>query len=123
MARRAAIDPLRPILMPSHGVSIGLTAGNSWLLQASGELMRMAYVATDSKERFSLAVLQSATRPRQVTQVFSRPALDEALPHGVVIELHLSEDLKEEDQVQIALAQAGATTYFPPQQIDDLPEG
>lgn len=116
------IDPLKPIPMPSYGVLLGLTTSNSWPLEVGGRKLRMAYVATDSTERFSFVAVQSQARTGQVGHIASRPTLYPDMPHGVVIEVYLADDLGDEERIQVVLAQAGATTYFPPQQIDDLPE-
>jgi hypothetical protein len=41
------------------------------------------------------------------------------MPYGLVVEVHLAQELAEGEAIYLSLAQAGATTYYPPQQIDD----
>jgi hypothetical protein len=55
-----------------------------------------------------------------VLRVASRPSRFDDLPEGLVIEVYLAKDLVEGDAVHLSLAQAGATIYYPPQQIDDV---
>jgi len=113
------MEPIASVTMPTHGVMIELTAANSWkamTLSTESRIVRAAYVATDSMERMSFAGLNAG---RRVVQVLSRPAYFADMPHGVVVEVHLSEELGEGETVWISLAQAGATTYYPPQPVDD----
>ena len=95
-------------------------AENSWPTLIAGVIIRTTYIATDSSQRLSFAALQSATAPAHILRIASRPSLFEDMFYGLVIELHLSEDLNPGDAVHLALAHAGATTYYPPQQIDDI---
>ena len=115
------MEPLQTIAMPSVCVTIDVTKQNSWGLERDGKTVRLAYVATDSTDPLSFVTLQGSTPAGQVKQVRSRPTLYDDMPHGVVVELYLADDLKDGEAVQVTLAQAGATTYFPPQQIDDTP--
>lgn len=113
------MQPLQAVPMPSHGVILEIHAQNSWPTLVSGVTVRTAYVATDSDQRLSFAALQSAIFSGTVLRLAARPSRFNDMPHGVVIELHLSQELQPGDIIYIALAQAGAATYYPPQQIDD----
>ena len=113
------MEPLQSIPMPTHGVVIAIDTANSWQSGTGDGQARLAYIATDSKERLSFVSLQSASDAGKVLRVASRPSRFEDMPHGVVIEVYLAQDLEEGDVVHLALAHAGATTYYPPQQIDD----
>jgi hypothetical protein len=113
------MEPLQSIPMPAHGVLVGIDTANSWLFATDAGQVRLAYIATNSTERLSFVSLHSATHPGDVLRVASRPARFDDMPHGVVIEVYLAKDLEEGGSVHLALAHAGATTYYPPQQIDD----
>jgi hypothetical protein len=102
-----------------HGVLVGINPQNSWPVARPGRTVRLAYIATNSTQRLSFISLQSATHPDNVLVLASRPANLDDMPYGVVIELHLAKDLAEGESVHVSLAHAGASTYFPPQQIDD----
>jgi len=114
------MEPLQSVPMPTHGVHVALDTGNSWAVAIPGQIVRLAYIATDSAERVSFVSLQSATHAEDVLRVMSRPARLEGMSYGVVIEVHLASDIAEGETIDVALAQAGATTYYPPQQIDDV---
>jgi hypothetical protein len=105
--------------MPAHGVLVSINIANSWHSGEGDRHVRLAYIATDSKERLSFVSLQSATRLGEVLGIASRPSHFDDMPYGVVIEVYVAKDLAEGDAVQLALAHAGATTYYPPQRIDD----
>ncbi len=113
------MEPLQTAAMPTLGVVVEINATNSWQAGSHEKPVRLAYVATNSTERLSFCSLQSATDAGKVVQVASRPAKFDDMPYGVVVELHLTADLGDGEVVLLALAQAGATTYYPPQQIDD----
>ena len=113
------MEPLQAILLPTHGVLVGITPANSWLGGTAAAPVLLAYVATNSTQRLSFVSLQSATRPEDVLRLASRPACFDDMPHGVVVEVYLSKRLAEGEAVYVSLAQAGATTYYPPQPIDD----
>ena len=113
------MEPLQSIPMPTHGVLVGINTANSWPAGEGDTLVRLAYVATNSTQRLSFVSLQSATRPGDVLRVASRPSHFDDMPYGVVVEVYLAKDLEEGDAVHLSLAHAGATTYYPPQQIDD----
>ncbi len=113
------MEPLQTIPMPTHGVLAGVTTANSWPITTAGFTVRTAYVATNSIQQLSFAALQSAAFPGNVLHVASRPALYDDMPSGVVLEIHLAQDLRDGETICVSLAQAGATAYYPPQQIDD----
>ncbi len=113
------MEPLQAIPMPTHGVLVGIDTANSWPMGEGDKLRRLAYIATNSTQRLSFVSLQTATHPAHVLRVASRPSHFDDMPYGVVIELYLSRDLEAGDAVHLSLAHAGATTYYPPQQIDD----
>ena len=113
------MEPLQTTAMPTHGVTLEITATNSWQAGSEGKLVRLAYIATNSTERLSFCWLQSAPDAGKVVRVLSRPAKFDDMPYGVVVEVYLAADLAEGETVWLVLAQAGATTYYPPQQIDD----
>jgi hypothetical protein len=115
------MEPLHSIPMPTHGVLLGINTLNSWpaFAQVGAPVVRLAYIATNSTQRLSFVSLQSAAHAQRVLRVASRPPNFEDMPYGLVVEVHLAQDIAEGETVHLALAQAGATTYFPPQQIDD----
>jgi hypothetical protein len=113
------MEPLQAISVPTHGVLVSLNAANSWPTGAAEQPVRLAYIATNSTQRLSFVSLQSATHPQHVVRIASRSANFDDMPYGVVVEVYLAQDLVEGEDVTLSLAQAGATTYYPPQQIDD----
>ncbi len=113
------MEPLQAIPMPATGVLVGLTMANSWQNNAPGAIVLLAYIATNSTQRFSLVSLQYAPRVGDVILVASRASHFDDMPYGVVIEVYLKQPLAEGESVMVSLAQAGATTYYPPQPIDD----
>ena len=115
------MDPLQSVPMPAHGVLVGIDTANSWQAGSPEQPVRLAYVATNSTERLSFVSLQSAAHPENIVRLASRPSRFDDMPYGVVVELYLAKDIEEGETVYLALAQAGATTYYPPQQIDDAP--
>jgi hypothetical protein len=116
------MEPLQSVPVPTHGAIIAIDTANSWANGPSGgqpgELVRLAYIATNSSERLSFVSLQSA--PSKVLRVASRPSKFDDMPYGLVVEVHLAQDLAEGEAIHLALAQAGATAYYPAQQIDDV---
>ena len=82
-------------------------------------MVRQVYVATNSTQRVAFATLQSTKRPENILGVVTRAAFFPDMPYGVVVELHLAEDLLPGESVHMVLAQVGATTYYSPQPIDD----
>jgi hypothetical protein len=119
------MDPLEAIAMPTHAVSVGLNTANSWptLVESPNgtQTVRRAYIATNSTQRLSFVSLQSATHPANVLRITSRPSHFDDMPYGLVVEVHLTRDIADNEAVHLSLAHAGATTYYPPQQIDDAP--
>jgi hypothetical protein len=113
------MQPLESVAMPTHGVLVGINAHNSWLSGSADAPLRLAYIATNSTQRLSFLSVQSAPNPRHLLRVASRPSNFDDMPYGVVVELHLTHDLAEGEAIYLSVAQAGATTYYPPQQIDD----
>lgn len=111
------MEPLQSVIMPTHGVLVGIDTTNSWLAGTSEKPVRLAYIATNSTERLSFVSLQSGAK---VIGVASRPSKFADLQHGLVVELSLIADLAEGETAWLAVAQSGATTYYPPQEIDDL---
>jgi hypothetical protein len=113
------MEPLQSVPLPSHGVLLEINTLNSWPTAAAKQIVRLAYIATNSTERVSFVSLQSATHPQHVLRLASRPSNFDDMPYGVVVEVHLSQDIAQGETVCISLTQAGATTYYPPQQVDD----
>ncbi len=113
------MEPLQAIPMPGVGVLVEISTANSWPAGSAALTVRTAFIATNSTERLSFVSLHGGPVTSRVVGVASRPSFFMDMPFGVVIELHLAGDLNEGETVQIALAQAGATTYYPPQQIAD----
>jgi len=114
------MEPMQSIPMPTHAVLVGITTANSWSSNSSGELVRLAYIASNSTQPLSFVSLQSATHTAKVIRVASRPSHLEDMSYGLVVEVYLSRDIVEGEAVHLSLAHAGATTYYPPQQIDDI---
>jgi hypothetical protein len=114
------MEPLQAIAVPTHGVLVGINTANSWQSGAADHPVRLAYIATNSTQRLSFVSLQSATHPANILRVTSRPSHFDDMPYGVVVEVYLTKDLEEGEAVHLSLAHAGATTYYPPQQIDDV---
>jgi len=112
------MQPLQSFPMPTRGVVIGITTENSWPTGAERPV-RLAYIATNSTDRLSFISLHSAPSAEKVERLVSRPAKFDDMPDGLVVELHLASEIVAGETIHLALAQAGATTYFPPQQIDD----
>ncbi len=113
------MEPLQAIAMPTTGVLVGITAANSWQTGTATLPAYYAYIATNSTQRLSFVSLQNAVRDQDVVVVASRPSYFDDMPYGVVIEVYLARPLAEGETVYLSLAQAGATTYYPPQPIDD----
>ena len=113
------MEPLQAIPMPAHGVLVGITAANSWQTGSATMPVYFAYIATNSTQRLSFVSLQTAARAEDVMLIASRPSYLDDMPYGVVVEVHMSRPLTVGEAVYVSLAQAGATTYFPPQPIDD----
>jgi hypothetical protein len=114
------MEPLQAIAMPTQAVVVVIDTANSWQSGTSARPVRLAYIATNSTERVSFVSLQSAPQPANVLRILTRPSHFNDMPHGLVIELHLAQDLADGEVVHLSLAHAGATTYYPPQQIDDV---
>jgi hypothetical protein len=113
------MEPLQPVEMPTHGVLIGINTTNSWQSGTSTRPVRLAYIATNSTQRLSFVSVQSTAHPEKILRVGSRPSNFDDMPYGLVVELYLTEDIADSEAVYLSLAQSGATTYYPPQQIDD----
>ena len=113
------MDPLQPVPMPTHAVLVGLTAQNSWQTGTDAAPVYLAYVATNSTQSASFVSLQSATPPVSVLRVSSRRSFSQDYQYGVVVELSLGAPLEGGQAVYVMLAQSGATTYYPPQPIQD----
>jgi hypothetical protein len=113
------MEPLQAIPLPASGVLVGITTANAWQTVAGGATLLLAYVATNSTQRFSLVSLQSAARGEDVLMLASRASHFGDMPYGVVVEVYLKKALADGETVLVALTQAGATTYYPPQPIDD----
>ena len=113
------MEPLQAIAMPAQGVLVGITTANSWQTGSATMPVYFAYIATNSTQRLSFVSLQHATRPEDVMLIASRPSSFDDMPYGVVVEVYLSKPLAVGEAVYVSLAQAGATTYYPPQPIDD----
>lgn len=113
------MDPLQSVPMPVNAVLVGLTTANSWPSATQHGIIRCAYIATNSTQRVSFVTLQSGVHTSEVLRVASRPSLYDDMPYGVVIVVTLARDITDEESIHLSLAQAGATTYYPPQQIDD----
>jgi len=105
--------------MPTRAVLIGLTSSNSWPTGTPQRPVRFAYIATNSTQRIAFVSLQSTKSLEKVVSVATRSSFFQDMPYGLVIELYLSEDLVPGETVYVSLAQQGATSYYPPQPIDD----
>ena len=113
------MDPLQAVAMPTHAVLVGLTADNAWQTGSAEEPVYLAYIATNSTQSLSFVSLQIAGSPQGVRRIASRRSFSQDYQYGVVIELYLSQPLAAGQAVYVTLAQAGATTYYPPQPIQD----
>ena len=113
------MEPLQAIPMPTHGAQAGLTTENSWSAEAGEATLLLAYIATNSTQPVSFVSLQSATRMSDVLRLASRPSQFDDMPYGFVVEVYLARPLGQGEAVFVSVAQAGATTYYPPQPIDD----
>lgn len=113
------MEPLQAIPMPTHGVLVGLTTANTWQTGTAEEPVYFAYVATNSTQSLSFVSLQVAARPSTVLRLASRRSFVSEYQYGVVIEVYLSQKMEEGEAIFLSLAQSGATTYFPPQPIED----
>lgn len=111
------MEPLQSFPIPAHAVLIVIDTANSWPAGDAAHPTRLAYIATDSAQHLSFVSLQSSADT--VIRIVSRPSHFDDMPYGVVIELYLTRDIAEGEAIYLSLAQAGATTYYPPQQIDD----
>ncbi len=111
--------PLPSLPMPTVGALIEITRENSWLTGTAELPVRFAFVATDSTVDLSFLSMQTATHPKSVIRLASRPAFIPGYEHGAVIEVYLSADLADREAVYVHFAQAGATVYFPAQPIGD----
>jgi len=117
------MEPLQSVPVPTTAVLVAIDTANSWPSESDGTIVRLAYIATDSTERLSFVSLQSATHPAHVLHIASRPSRFDDMPYGVVVEVYLAQDIAGADTVTLALAHAGATVYYPPQEIDDTNNG
>ena len=113
------MEPLQTMPAPTHGVLVGITPANSWQAGTAAAPLLLAYIATNSTQQLSFISLQTATQIDDVHKVASRPSNFDDMPYGVVVEVYLGKALGEGETVYVSLAQAGATTYYPPQPIDD----
>lgn len=105
--------------MPTRAALIGITTTNSWQAGSAEEPVRLAYIATNSTQRIAFVSLQSTKSLEKVVSVATRASFLQDMPYGLVIELYLTEDLVTGETVYVSLAQQGATSYYPPQPIDD----
>ena len=119
MHEETKMEPLQAIAMPTHGVLVEINAQNSWQAGTAGVPVLMAYIATNSKEPLSFVSLHTAGCMSEVLGVASRPSHLDDMPYGVVIEICMGKPLEAGQTVEIALAQVGASVYYPPQPIDD----
>lgn len=115
------MDPLQPVPMPTHAVLVGLTTANTWLSSRQGETgpVYLAYVATNSTQSVSFISLHSASAGVELLSLGSRRSYSPDYQYGVVLEVRLGQLLEDTEAVHVTLAQAGATTYYPPQPIQD----
>ena len=113
------MDPLQSIAMPTHAVLLGLTADNSWLGSNGEENRYLAYIATNSTQALSFVSLHSSAGSTTVRKLSSRRSYSPDYQYGVVVEFVLDREFMPGQSVHITLAQAGATTYYPPQAIQD----
>ncbi len=105
--------------MPTRAALIGITSANSWQAGTPEKPVRFAYVATNSTQRLAFVSLQNAKFPDRVLKVATRTSYFQDMPYGMVVELYLTQDLGPGETVYVSLAQVGATSYYPPQPIDD----
>ncbi len=103
------MEPLETSPMPTRAALIGINTANSWQAGPPQQPVRTAYIATNSTQRVAFISLQNAKNPSYFPD----------MPYGLVIELHLTNDLAAGETIYLSLAQAGATAYYPPQPIDD----
>lgn len=115
------MDPLAAVPMPTHAASVTLNDDNTWLSSQPGDEIALykAYIATNSTESISLTSLRVATAGVAVLGLGSRPSYSADYQYGVVLELRLASPFAGNQAVHLTLAQAGATTYYPPQPIQD----
>ncbi len=113
------MDPLQPVAMPTHAVVVGLTAENSWLTDDGGSARYLAYIASDSTQQASFVSLNSNSGGAEVLSLAARSSYSPEYRYGVVLEVLLTRELPPGQAVHVTLAQAGATTYYPPQPIQD----
>lgn len=112
------MEPLQAVGMPTHGVSVGMTTENSWGVAAAAGMRYVAYVATNSTQELSFASLQSVSGTVDVTGVAARASYSADYQYGVVVEVFVTREMRADETVHVALGQAGATTYYPPQPIE-----
>ncbi len=113
------MEPLETSSMPTHAVLLGINTVNSRQAGTPQQPVRTCYVATNSTHPVAFVSLQAARNPYQILRAATRAARFDDMPYGLVIELYLTNDLHEGETVFLSLAQVGATTYYPPQPIDD----
>jgi hypothetical protein len=113
------LRPLETSPMPTHAALIAINSDNSWRDATASLPVRYAYVATNSTQPVAFASLQQTTYPERILRIATRPSSLQAMPDGVVVEVHLTRDLASGETIYLSLAQAGATGYFPPQPIAD----
>ena len=115
------MEPLESSPMPTRAALIGITATNSWPTGDPEQPIRCAYVATNSTQRIAFVSLQATRHAERVLRILTRSSHFQDMPYGIVVELHLARELAAGETVYLSLAQAGATSYYPPQRIDDAP--
>ncbi len=115
------MEPLESSPMPTRAALIGITANNSWSTGDPQRPVRSAYVATNSTQRIAFVSLQNTKQPERVLRIVTRNAHFHDMPYGIVVEVHLAQELAAGETIYLSLAQAGATSYYPPQPIDDVP--
>ena len=113
------MEPLETSPMPTRAALIGINSANSWQAGPPQQPVRTAYIATNSTQRVAFISLQNAKNPHQVLHVLTRPSYFPDMPYGLVVELHLTNDIAPGETIFLSLAQSGATAYYPPQPIDD----
>ncbi len=113
------MEPLQAVAMPSHAVIVGLTTANTWRSGTNSSPVYLAYVATNSTQTASFVSLHSAAAGAEVLSIASRRSYSPDYQYGVVLELRLAEHMADMQTVHLTLAQCGATTYYPPQPIQD----
>ena len=116
--RSPNVDPLQPVAMPTQAVLISLTEENCWLTEGAS-LVYLAYVATNSTQAASFVSLQGAANGVEVRSLAGRRSYSPDYQYGVVLVLSLADKLETGQSVHVMLAQSGATTYYPPQPIQD----